>query len=250
MNSELPEVRPLAFESIDSPSPTPLPDPRSPHPTPQPWTPEPAHPPATDEVLFPDLDRGNEDEGAQRERDELLAAELKGARERGWAQGHAEGFEQGRAEGLERGRVAAGEELEAQGEQLRAAVESLTRARQELLGALELDLAEVALGLAAELAGGALELEPERVIELARQGVRLLVEADAITLRAAPATTAPLREAIAELAAGASASSVTVVEDPELAPGGCLVESELGRVDLRVSERLAPARKLLEKVRG
>lgn len=215
------------------------------------------HLPPLDQVIFPDLDAPVVAEEAdlaalkrQRERDQQHAAVLDEARKRGFAQGYAEGLEQGRAEGLEQARAAAQAERTELEAELRAVLGSLARAREELLVSVELDLAEIVLTLAGELGGGALEVEPARVVELARQGMNLLAESDTITLRAAAGPAALLRGAQAALVAETGAAALRVAEDPGLETTGCVVESELARVDLRVSQRLKAARDLLTKSRG
>ncbi len=211
--------------------------------------------------LFPDLDGHRVDEGRhlrrqaleQRRADELaekVARALEEARQQGLEEGRTAGFEEGRAEGVEQGHSDASKEAELLRAQLVAAVESLTRAREELTASLEIDQAEVALRLAGELAAGAIDVEPERIVELARQGTQMLAESDTIAIRAAVGPAVLLREAQASLAQAVNISSLRIVEDPSLDPNGCIVESDFGRVDLRVSQRLATARELLKSLRN
>jgi flagellar assembly protein FliH len=213
--------------------------------------------PSLDRAVFPDLDisavpdvRDHADPERQLELDRRLAAVTSEARKHGLESGYAEGFAQGTAEGLRQGRATAESERAALVADLRAALTALAGARNELLVTLELDMAEVTLALAAELAGGAIDAEPGRVVELARQGVSLLAESDSIVLRAAPGPAALLREAQAALGEMTTTAAVRVVEDPDLETTGCVVESELARVDQRVSHRLKAARGLITKSRG
>lgn len=214
-------------------------------------------PPGLSRVLFDDLDQPS-GEGERRRVEHRfeqesalrLEQELATARKKGFAQGYTEGLEEGKTEGASRGLAAAQGELEAHRTTVRETVESLSRAREELLTTLELDLSEIVLTLASELAAGAVEAEPERVVELARQGMSLLAESDTINLRAAPAPAALLREAVDKLKAGTAVTEISVSEDPGLEAAGCIVESELARIDLRVSQRLVAARDLLSRTRG
>lgn len=212
-------------------------------------------------VIFPCLDGEQRDESeskSRRARELRLERELAEkaetvmaeAREQGREQGHAEGLSQGQVEGLEQGRAQAEEELKSLQESLNGIITSLTNARAELSAALELDIAEVVLALAGQLAGGAITVEPERIVELARQGLDLVAESDVITIKAAAGPASLLREEQEALSSSANVASLRIVEDPSLEPEGCTVESELGRVDLRVSQRLESARDLLNLVRN
>lgn len=191
-----------------------------------------------------DLRPGNEPDAGK------IARIEEAARAEGLAAGKAEGLAAGKAEGLKKGRAEARAEVEAAKAALAAATESLVRARAQIAEGLELDMAEIALGLAAALAGGALAVEPARVAELARQAVSILAEADSITLRASEDVAPFLREASASLQAAGAGQTVTVAVDPALEAGGCVVESDLARVDLRVSQRIAEARELVASARG
>lgn len=211
--------------------------------------------------LFPDADGSRLGEQQQQqlheqeERREKKLAELAdtvraAAQDEGRECGYAEGHEQGYAEGLEKGHNDAQQELEQLKGTLRATIEALTLARDATFAAVETDLAELVITLASQLAAGAVDVEPTRVIELARQGMNLLADSDTMTIRAAEAPAALLREEQRALATALNVASLRIVEDPTLDPEGCIVESEFGRVDLRVSQRLQAARDLLTSVRN
>lgn len=210
---------------------------------------------------FPDADGSRLEEQRRRQLRELeerrekeltdqAEAVMAAAQKEGKELGYAEGREQGYAEGLEAGHSEAPLEVEQLKETLRATLEALTQARETTFAAVETDLAEIVVTLAGQLAAGAIDVEPSRVIELARQGMNLLADSDAMTIRAAEAPAALLREEQQALATALNVSSLRIVEDPTLTPEGCVVESELGRVDLRISQRLQAARDLLASVRN
>ncbi len=250
----MPQIRRTSFRSIDT---APSDTSRQPELTIADWQLGSVEPPGLGPVIFGDIDRPSgvgELEHLEQQLEQAAAVKaeetLTAARKKGFAQGYSEGLEEGKAEGAARGLAAAQEEVDELRESLRASVESLARAREELLASMELDLSEIVLNLAAELAAGALEVEPERIVELARSGMRLLAESDTVNLRAASGPAALLREAAESLEAGTGGAQISVSEDPGLEITGCVVESELARVDMRISQRLAAARDLLKRTRG
>jgi flagellar assembly protein FliH len=228
----------------------------------QPWQAQPLSVPQARAAVFPDRDQRDvpEDQGVpQPHRRELEQAraecqqQCEELRLEAQQQGHSEGFQAGKAEGRElglaEGRAAAQAELDQVRTELQSALAALIEARQRMLLDLELDLSELVILLAGELAGGAVEAEPERVVELARQALALLTEGEVITLRAAPGPAAVLRQAEETLAATVAGASLRIIDDGSLSPEGCLVECELGRVDQQVQQRLKAARDLVRFVR-
>jgi flagellar biosynthesis/type III secretory pathway protein FliH len=226
-----------------------------------PFQPRPLRIQSSSPMVFPSLDPGPRVESGvqrrrareqQRERELSLRAEavIAEAREQGREQGYAEGVTRGQAEGLEQGRAQAAEELSRLKEALQNVMTSLANAREEIATTLELDLSEIVLTLSGALAAGAIAAEPRRIIDLARQGLNLVAESDRVTIRAASIQAELLRDELEALSTAVNVSSLRIVEDPTLEPEGCIVESDMGRVDLRVSQRLEAARDLLNSVRN
>lgn len=199
---------------------------------------------------FLNLD-GPKPEETIRERMEAVVKKAQAqAREEAFAKGLSEGLAQGKAEGFKQGHAEALEAAAEREEALRTATEELLRARQDLMDDLEFDLAQMAMDIAESLAIGALEVEPQRIVALARQALSMVAEADIITLRAAPSVVPVLRDEAEKLGTVASTATIRIVEDPKLEGPACVVESELARVDLQVSQRLAAARELVASARG
>ena len=253
-------VRQMTFPKVELSQEEAAPARREPH---SPWQAKPLKVEgAGSNVLFPDLDGNKQapqsllrrhkamEQKREKELEQKVAAIMAEAQVKGREAGYQEGLAQGHAEGLEKGREQAQAELEELANALESALATLVNARQELVASMEMDLVESTVDLAGSLAGGALEVEPERVVELARQGMALLAESDQISIRAIPLQAALIREAQNSLAASLNVTSLRVVEDPSLETEGCVVESDLGRVDMRVSQRLQAARELLRTVRN
>ena len=160
--------------------------------------------------------------------------------------GYDEGYAAGMAEGLAAGRAAAAAEsvaalsrLEALGRSLAAAADELRRRQALELAGVEDALARAAVDLASAIIGRELEVSASpgadalaRALALVPAGctaVARLHPSDAVSLEATPLPDA--------------AGALTVIADPAVEPGGCILE--VG--DSRIDAQLGPA---LDRVRA
>ncbi|MCP3163880.1 FliH/SctL family protein [Myxococcus qinghaiensis] len=145
---------------------------------------------------------------AQREREELLVKTR----------------EQGRQEGLAQ------------------ATEIILRAKMqagELLGTYEKDIIALGLRVGEKIIGRSLEKDPDLMLELCASAIDNLRSARAMTLRVHPKTAAVLRAkkpVLMELIG--RAVDLAIKEDPEVAPVGCIVQTEFGTVDAQLPTQL------------
>ncbi len=116
------------------------------------------------------------------------------------------------------------------------AEQALARARAEA----EPALARLAVGAAERLLRAELSLRPERVRELVAEVLDRARRAARLRLYAHPADVPLLRTAPA-------LAGLPIEEDPTLEPGDCVVESDLGRLDGRLSVRVAALQAALER---
>lgn len=91
-------------------------------------------------------------------------------------------------------------------------------------------VAKLATAVARQLLHAELELAPERI----RAIVASVLEKNRRAKRVSVRVSAASLEALGDLGPG-----VDVIGDPELGPGDCVVESDLGRFDARIELRLA-----------
>ena len=158
-----------------------------------------------------------------------------------------EAFEAGRAEGLAAGAEAARQALRQQVDEERARMldeigapmAQALAAWREQVGALEQALAHrvagVALQVARQVVGTGLAMEPGAVVEVVRQALEaLLVSARHVTVRLHP-------EDLARVAASdvLAARPARLVADASVGRGGCVVDSDIVRVDAQVETRWA-----------
>ncbi len=189
--------------------------------TPQPPAP-PAPPPAPvpEESLLPDGPT-----------EEEWLAEVHASRQSGYQDGYRDGLEA--LEAAKRQHL----------QQVSAQVASLIEGFDEQLRALEDRIAQgvvdTAMTLARQVVRAELQARPELVARVAQEAVgAVMLSARHLRLRLNP-------EDLALVEAGAGETlrtrEVMLQPDPSLARGGCLVESDLGRVDARLEARWAQA---------
>ncbi len=164
-------------------------------------------------------------EEARRERERILEA-ARAEREAVLA----EAREQGRQEGLAQ------------------VSEQLVRARLQaaaLLQQSEPEALALALRIAERVLGRDVEREPALLVDLCATALEQLRSARSVVLRVHPTALPALRERQPELLARlARGVDVTLKEDPEVQPAGCILQTELGTVDAQLSTQL----QMLERV--
>lgn len=171
------------------------------------------------------------------------------------AEGYAAGREAGYRDGLEAGRRDAAAELQqadqARAEAVAAALAALEAATAEVAAQaataharLEDALAGAALDLATALLGRELELASDPGRDAIARALRLVDGPGAAIARLHPDDVATLadRDALSELAVG---RELTVVADPSVERGGCILDIGEGRVDARLSTAVERVREVL-----
>ncbi|MBJ6763106.1 flagellar assembly protein FliH [Myxococcaceae bacterium JPH2] len=154
-------------------------------------------------------------EDAQREKERILA-EAQREREETIARAR----EQGRQEGLAQ------------------ASEIILRAKMqagEILASHERDVIELALKVAQKILGRDLERDPDLLVDMCASAIDNLRNARSMVLRVHPKTAAVLRAkkpVLMELIG--RAVDLAIKEDQEVAPVGCIVQTEFGTVDAQL----------------
>ena len=160
--------------------------------------------------------------------------------------GYDAGYRAGMAEGLAAGRAAAAADSAASVARLEAAGRALADAAAELhrrqaleLAGLEDALARAAVDLASAIIGRELEVAASPGADALARALALVPAGCAAVARLHPSDAASLGEAPFRPATGA----LTVIPDPAIEPGGCVLE--VG--DSRIDAQLGPA---LDRVRA
>ncbi|MGH8294555.1 MAG: FliH/SctL family protein [Steroidobacteraceae bacterium] len=179
------------------------------------------------EVAGPIIGRSREDRRAAAAEDSVHLA-LKEAEARGYEAGMA------------RARAETGVGLAALEERVKyfdSALHLLSRPLEQLDAGIESELAQLALAVGKQLARRELHVEPAQVIAILRESLALLpAAAREVRVHLHPEDAATVRE---HLTSPASERAWTLIEDPTLSRGGCIVQSQTSRVDSRLEARIA-----------
>jgi flagellar biosynthesis/type III secretory pathway protein FliH len=152
---------------------------------------------------------------------------------------HAEGYEAGRAE--------ARAELEPAVAALHQAIMAVQADVVERADRLEAHAVDLGLFLAEKVLGGALAVQPERVVETVRGTLRGIVERERITILVSPDDLDLVRDSLSEIVGSLGGIEHCEVQaERRVGRGGCVVRTVDGDVDARVETKLQRAREVIE----
>lgn len=157
-----------------------------------------------------------------------------------------------RAEGYEAGLAEGRAQLAAATEALTAAAAELTAHRATVASACEDGMVELALRIAEQALGAALEVSPERVVDVVRGALRRLTERERVTVLVHPDDMELIRTAAPALVTELGGiEHLEVQAERRVARGGAVVSTGEGEVDATLATKLARAREVLtEELRG
>ena len=168
----------------------------------------------------------------------LGSDDLPTADRQSWERGYASGRDAGiAAVRLEQQGITG--QLQRQLEKFQEVLEVLAQPLAALDAQVEAQLTTLASSIARAVVRRELRTQPEAIIALVRDTVKLLpLAAREIRVHLHPEDAAMVRERLAE---PAGARAWVIVEDPVLSRGGCEVRSDNSTVDARVEQRLGAA---------
>lgn len=167
-----------------------------------------------------------------------VRAEAEQIRAQAWAAGEAEG----RAAGLAAARTDAQPALAALG----ASLQAIEQAREQLVAELEQDAVEMALRLAEQILAGVVSVQPERVIDVARNALRHLTERRHVTLVVNPDDLELVSECVEHLQSELGGiEHLGVQADRRVARGGAVARTDIGDIDAGIDVQLRRARELV-----
>jgi flagellar assembly protein FliH len=220
------EVRPFQWRDLEERAPAAPPTAAS---AAAPAPPEPPREPGPEELL----------EAARREAALLVEAAREEAaviREAARRQGLAEGAAEGCAP-LE----------EAAGRWIAAAAE-LSGFKSRLYEEARVQVVELSLALVGKILGPLAEADAEAVAKVAGHALQLLSDREVVTLRVNPEDLHDLLETKPRLLQTVDGiKKLTVLEDPSVGRGGCLVETPTAEVDARLDAQLEELARALKK---
>jgi flagellar assembly protein FliH len=152
-----------------------------------------------------------------------------------------------REEGLRAGREEALAALTPAAAALEQASADVLAAQVAAADRLEAHAVDLALFLAEKVVGGALAVQPERVVEAVRGALRGILERERVTVLVHPDDLELVRESMDEVQSSLGGISHCVVEaERRVARGGAVVRTPDGDVDARIETKLVRAREVIE----
>jgi flagellar biosynthesis/type III secretory pathway protein FliH len=159
--------------------------------------------------------------------------------------------EAARAEGFAAGRADAVAALEPALAALTQAVADVHAQQAEAASQLERRAVELGLALAKKIVAGALQVEPERVLEAVTGALRGIVERERVTVLVNPDDLEIVREAMDNLKASLGGIEHCEVQaERRVGRGGCIVRTPVGDVDARVETKLERAGEVVAAALG
>ncbi|MDW7710991.1 MAG: FliH/SctL family protein [Deferrisomatales bacterium] len=148
--------------------------------------------------------------------------------------------EAARREGLDAGREEGRAALQEAADALFRAAEELAGYKERLLQDARGQVVSLALTLVGRLLGPLAERDEEAVIRVVERALQLLVERENLTLRVHPEDLRRLLEAKPRILESFDGiRKLTVLEDPSVKRGGCLVQTPTAEIDARLETQLA-----------
>ena len=126
-------------------------------------------------------------------------------------------------------------------ELLRNALAEAVAARDSIVDSAELRAAQLAVAIAEKILVGALEAQPERVVDVVRGALRGLLDAERIIVCVHPEDVELVRAAGHELAD----AHIEIHAEQRVPRGGALVRTSVGEIDARVEKKLDAVRALV-----
>ncbi len=173
---------------------------------------------------------------------EALVSEHARAQREGRSAGYAAGLAQARAEAQEAAETAAAAQASALGA-LEAAIAQARSILETERQGLERAAAELAFKITEAMVGRELKLSSSPGLEAVRRALAESPESDGAVVRLNPADAEALGDS-PEL------NSMTIVPDPSIGVGGCVLEVGAAFVDARIEASLALVREVLNEAAG
>lgn len=161
----------------------------------------------------------------------------------GKAEGKAkELFRASREKGLEEGRKEALARAAADASSIREQARTVLRQAEEIrrrsLESLETEIINLAVDIAEKIVMAELKQNPRSVVDVAKEAIDLLRDRDQLVLYVNPEDVALFEERRPDLTKHLSpGGELHIIADSDISPGGCVAETEFGRVDATLDTR-------------
>ena len=147
-------------------------------------------------------------------------------------------YARGRQEGLE----SAANNLETAAQAFAAAAEEISRVRESVAKRSGKDMLRLVMAISEQVIRREMAADPKIVLSIIENALQSSVRTDQYRIRINPADL----EAVT-LASISGLKNLSIEADPEISPGGCRVDSDLGDVDATIETQLETIRQSLSE---
>ena len=136
-------------------------------------------------------------------------------------------------------------------DQWNAIITQAMRAKEEYLAASEADLLRLSVRIAGKIIGEQLRLAPETIASIVREALKSAPRERRLTIQVNPSDAAAVRRQLAKVLETVSfhPPEIEIAPVDSIEPGGCVIASELGRVDAQLETQLQSIERALLKAR-
>jgi flagellar assembly protein FliH len=129
---------------------------------------------------------------------------------------------------------------------LGASVQAIAELRDQVVAELEADAVEMALRLAEQILAGVVAVEPERVLDVARNALRHLADRRRVTIVVNPDDLELVNECVDSLQSELGGiEHLGVQADRRVVRGGAIARTDSGEIDAGIDVQLARAREIV-----
>jgi len=154
--------------------------------------------------------------------------------------------EEGRARGIEQSRRKVNEQLKRSSQALSAFIDQMKEQETKLIQTCAPKLADIAVQLAERIVHKEIEKDPSLVVAQAEEAISRILEREKLIIRVNPSDEELMKkhkEQLVRMFDGLD--KIEVIGDSRVERGGCVVETNLIKVDAQPSSQLKAARKSL-----
>lgn len=157
-------------------------------------------------------------------------------------EGHDEGFKAGFSEGLSQFKQATKKSLSNIGK----IVNETVNQKNKIIAEAEEDILKLTFAIVSKIIKAELSVSKEIVLNSARKALQKVISDSKIKLKVSPHDYETLREHIDDIASKTGVTSVIdIVPDSNITAGGCLLETDSGRIDAQIEVQLDEIEKSL-----
>ena len=208
--------------------------------------PPPPPPPQIDKEIIEEAER-NAEEIIKKARAEAkkLIEETKLYSQSAFAQAERDGFGQGKEKGFEAGREDMGNLIK----EAKNVLEQAKQARELVIRAIEPEVAKLSIRIAEKIIQTQVEINQDIVINMIRSALDKVKQREEVLIKVSQEDYEYVREKKDVFACMVEGlKTMDIVVDPGVERGGCIIETNLGNVDARISTQIQTVQLAFEKV--